>query len=283
MDFKTKLRQLRTEQKMTQQDLAEKLFVTPQAISRWENGDVEPSLTMLSTIAKLFNVSVDELFGGDTKNAEAISGTPATKEVVYVERVTKPVLAVCESCNKPIYEPQDIVRGSRRRGRSYTDFVICHTCDEEQREKAHANAVFQANARRVKSYWFGGLAAAVVLAIGLAITISMRDPVAITVASVIGLLFFPFVSCIVLDNNFIMEMSATVFDWGIVKMPGLIFSLDLDGIIWFLTVKLALMIISFIVGAAFFLAGISLGLALSVFVYPFALRKSIINPESTNE
>ena len=50
------IRRLRTEKQMTQKALADKLFVTAQAVSRWENGEVEPSLSTVTEIARIFNV-----------------------------------------------------------------------------------------------------------------------------------------------------------------------------------------------------------------------------------
>ena len=58
-----KIRELRTKNGMTQSDLAEKLFVTTQAVSRWEKGDVEPSLTTVKSISEIFGVSIDEIMG----------------------------------------------------------------------------------------------------------------------------------------------------------------------------------------------------------------------------
>jgi transcriptional regulator with XRE-family HTH domain len=49
----------RKEQNLKQKDLAEKLFVTSQAVSRWENGDVEPSISTLQSLSDIFNVSID--------------------------------------------------------------------------------------------------------------------------------------------------------------------------------------------------------------------------------
>lgn len=56
-----KIKELRVKSNMTQKDLAEILYVTPQAISRWENGKVEPSLATVVEIAKFFHVNTDEL------------------------------------------------------------------------------------------------------------------------------------------------------------------------------------------------------------------------------
>ena len=56
---------LRTQQKLSQGQLAEALDVSRQAISKWERGDGYPDITMLPTLANYFGVSVDELIGMD--------------------------------------------------------------------------------------------------------------------------------------------------------------------------------------------------------------------------
>ena len=48
---------------LSQEELADKLYVTRQALSKWENGTSVPSIDTLSQISKLFSVSVDELLG----------------------------------------------------------------------------------------------------------------------------------------------------------------------------------------------------------------------------
>ena len=50
---------------MSQSVLAKKLYVTPQAISRWENNLVEPSLSTVVELAKIFNVQTDYLLEMD--------------------------------------------------------------------------------------------------------------------------------------------------------------------------------------------------------------------------
>ena len=52
---------LRTGNKYTQEQLAEKLKVSPQAVSKWENGKAVPEVPMLCEISKLFNCSVDKI------------------------------------------------------------------------------------------------------------------------------------------------------------------------------------------------------------------------------
>ena len=63
--IKDKILELRKANEMTQQQLAEKLIVTPQAVSRWEKGETEPDADTLIKIAEIFNISLDELISGE--------------------------------------------------------------------------------------------------------------------------------------------------------------------------------------------------------------------------
>ena len=58
------IRRLRAEQHMTQEDLAEKLFVTRQTVSAWETGKAQPDLETLERIAVVLGVEVTELIYG---------------------------------------------------------------------------------------------------------------------------------------------------------------------------------------------------------------------------
>ena len=63
MEFCEKLQKLRSDEGMTQEELAEKLFVSRTAISKWESGRGYPSIDSLKAIAKHFHVTIDELIG----------------------------------------------------------------------------------------------------------------------------------------------------------------------------------------------------------------------------
>ncbi len=60
------IKRLRKERGLTQTEVAEKLFMSPQNISRVESGDGEPTVEMLMQISELFNVSIDTLVGRNT-------------------------------------------------------------------------------------------------------------------------------------------------------------------------------------------------------------------------
>ena len=63
MDTKDMIRRLRTEKGLSQDELAEKLFVTRQAVSRWENGETTPNTETLKQLSRLFDVSINTLLG----------------------------------------------------------------------------------------------------------------------------------------------------------------------------------------------------------------------------
>ena len=61
MEFNEKLQELRKQRGFTQEELAEKLYVSRTAISKWESGRGYPNIESLKAIAKFFSVTVDEL------------------------------------------------------------------------------------------------------------------------------------------------------------------------------------------------------------------------------
>lgn len=65
MEFNEKLQQLRKQNNLTQEQLAEQLYVSRSAISKWESGKGYPNIESLKCIAKLFSVSIDELLSGE--------------------------------------------------------------------------------------------------------------------------------------------------------------------------------------------------------------------------
>ncbi len=60
-----KIKKLRAERGFTQEELAELLYVTPQAISKWERGLGYPDISQIVPISKIFGISTDILLGAD--------------------------------------------------------------------------------------------------------------------------------------------------------------------------------------------------------------------------
>ena len=65
MEFKEKLQELRKQKGLTQEELAQALYVSRTAISKWESGRGYPNIDSLKAIAKFFAVTTDELLSGD--------------------------------------------------------------------------------------------------------------------------------------------------------------------------------------------------------------------------
>ena len=130
------IKRLRTEKGMTQKNLADKLFVSAQAVSRWENDEVEPSLGTIAEMAKIFEVSTDEILGvsahepkEEPKTEEPPKAEPQViveKEYVYKEP-PKQMLALCHQCNSPIYERSDIFREYGENGNR----ILCQKCHQK--------------------------------------------------------------------------------------------------------------------------------------------------------
>ena len=131
---------------------------------------------------------------------------------------------------------------------------------------------------RTHSFVWGGLACALSIGIGIFNAVNSQSWSNFIYFVVIGVLLFTMLSCMILCNNFIGSMVATVFSWGFVRMPGIIFSLSFDGCMFFISVKILFWIISTLISIAFGLLAVLLGMACSIFVYPFALYESYKDP-----
>ena len=88
LKFGSFIKELRKEKNMTQKELAEKIGLTDKAISKWERGLSFPDITMLSSLAKVFDVDVSEILNGE-RGKEKISKEDIKKKIEEaVEKVT---------------------------------------------------------------------------------------------------------------------------------------------------------------------------------------------------
>lgn len=82
MDTKNVIYELRTSKGMSQDELAEKVFVTRQAVSRWENGETTPSTETLKLLSELFEVSINTLLGAPRKLICQCCGMPMEDDII---------------------------------------------------------------------------------------------------------------------------------------------------------------------------------------------------------
>ena len=97
MSFSDNLKAIRKEKKMSQEELAEMLDVSRQAVSKWELGDGYPEAEKLLIIAGKLNVSLDTLMGTEIVNT-AVNKHNAPGQIT----ITSPYEGVIVRCNKVV-------------------------------------------------------------------------------------------------------------------------------------------------------------------------------------
>ncbi len=86
METKTILLELRTKHGFSQDQLAEKVFVTRQAVSRWETGETVPNTETLKLLSKLYDVSINTLLGSPMKLICQCCGMPLEDDNISKEK-----------------------------------------------------------------------------------------------------------------------------------------------------------------------------------------------------
>lgn len=86
METKNVILELRTKKGLSQDELAEKVMVTRQAVSRWENGETVPNTETLKLLSKEFNVTINTLLGAPRQLICQCCGMPLEDEIVSYDR-----------------------------------------------------------------------------------------------------------------------------------------------------------------------------------------------------
>lgn len=84
MTFGQKLKKLRTDGKLTQEQLADLIYVTRTAISKWETDKGYPSIDSLRAIADFFSVTIDELISDDDVENQKFLDKKAARRMYYI-------------------------------------------------------------------------------------------------------------------------------------------------------------------------------------------------------
>lgn len=91
MEFGEKLQELRKNRGLTQEELAESLYVSRTAISKWESGRGYPSIDSLKEISKYFSVTIDELLSG-----EKLISIAETEKKTAVQKLCRMILGIVD-------------------------------------------------------------------------------------------------------------------------------------------------------------------------------------------
>ena len=76
-----RIARLRKEKELTQNDIAEKLNVTYQAVSKWENDQASPDVDILIELSNIFDISLDELLGKEKPASTILQDKPSKKDI----------------------------------------------------------------------------------------------------------------------------------------------------------------------------------------------------------
>jgi len=271
---------------ITQKTLAESLNVTYQAVSRWENNSAEPDISTLKELATIFAISLDTLLSNVDSNKmpeekEALVVADEPKETSNAKPVEMHV-GSCTSCGNAVYEKEVYSKYPK---------LICKTCHQSMVDKAdHKKKIVQSGIgdKRRKAFWIAGIITGIIWLI-YAITISTSGlPFLKILSAVFGgfllsyFLFSP-IFVLVINNTFINDMMAGILDWGFVRMPGIIFTLDFDGLIFLIATKILLGVIGIFIAFLFGLLAVALGLPACWLAFPFSLLKSVREEKNTRD
>ena len=137
MDIKDVIFQLRTQKGLSQDELAEKLFVTRQAVSRWETGETTPNTETLKLLSAFFDVSINTLLGAPRQLVCQCCGMPLDDSTLSREPSGEFNEDYCKWC----YADGEFKYSSKEQ---LIDFCVAHMASEQwpaEQVRAHMEAV----------------------------------------------------------------------------------------------------------------------------------------------
>ena len=144
METKDIILELRTKNGLSQDELAGKIHVTRQAVSRWENGETAPNTETLKLLSKLFDVSINTLLGSPRKLICQCCGMPLDDTLISKENDGTFNEDYCKWC----YADGQFVYTSLE---ELTDFLVGHMSNENWPPE-QARAFFEAQLPKL-NHW----------------------------------------------------------------------------------------------------------------------------------
>lgn len=277
MSFGQKLKKLRLEANLTQKELGDKLNVSFQTVSKWENDTNEPDIKTLKDLSRIFEISYEYLL--DDNEVKPIE--PSTP---YNRDIQKPIY-FCNQCGAQIDDSTKIHQIQKTTVTGTTELVtICDDCfrknekeivDKKIKEKQaieRGKKLLKAHKRKVVLTW-SIIAAVVSFAIALLVCILNFKTcgiwITIFIPILIGYTVLAEIFCL-FTENWIFDVFTAFAGWSI-RFPGIIFTFDLDGFVFLFAMKILFAMIS--IGITVASLAISLGLSslCSIFTFPFVV------------
>ena len=288
MTFGQKIKKLRIEANLTQKDVAEKMNVSFQTVSKWESDLNEPDIYNIKELAKIFNCSVEYLFSDDED--KTIASKDEEKPIETIEKeVDSEVIVLpkkignCADCNKELFDGDLIHNVERKSNSGVKEMVtVCDSCfkkHEEEIRKRTAEVYKQtkeikgaSKVREDSKVLTWSIVIAIIGFVGVLIA-AIINYSTIGIGWTIGLpilaayILLADIYCI-FTGSWISDVFLSVASWSI-RFPGIIFSFDLDGLMFLIVMKILFWILGVAIGIGVFLLALFLSSIFSFICFPF--------------
>lgn len=277
---------------ITQQQLGERLNISAQAISKWEKDMSEPALATLRSLAEFYNVSVDELLDLESGFSDFVTNVNEEKgeEKSEEQKENEEIVGFCKICGITV---------KRENLGAKSPMVLCNTCHEmeetrkklieettrRKREIEQLQAENELKRKRKKARIHRALGMAVACIAATLFLILMIVNMASSFG--FGKLFFTFVgtyAVFAFVDCLFYECFVTdvIGDWfcKTIQFPGLIFTFDIDGILWLIGMKILFWFLGALFAVVVGAIGIIIGFVCAPFVFPYVTvreHRKIIN------
>ena len=146
MDSREILKNLREQHHLTQEQMAERLLVTRQAVSRWETGETQPNTDTLRLLSREFGVSINTLLGSPRVLVCQCCGMPLSEDGMISREpdgsFNEDYCMWCYTGGRFVYETKD----------SLLDFLLAHTPNTGNQPEAERRRSYDAYLSELK-HW----------------------------------------------------------------------------------------------------------------------------------
>lgn len=276
MTFGQKIKHLRTKSNLTQKELAEKMNVTFQTISKWESDTNEPDIESIRRLSNIFGCSIEYLFSEEIE--EEKKEEPATeeeavekedvKEQPVIEPEEKKEEQIGEPPAPPVEEKKEEVIPAEEKKEEIKETKSVQTPVVNKGKKTFS----QREDHKVLIWSIVACVVSFIISLVCFIVYRATVPTIWVVLSpfIISYAVLADVYCIFSDT-YISDVFVSVATKSI-KFPGLIFSWSIDGLMWLIGMKILFAILGFFVS----LAIISLAVFISAFLAVFSFIPILI-------
>lgn len=243
---------------LTQSQLAEQLFISPQAVSKWENDQSEPDLTTIKKLTEIFGITVDQFF---------------LEEKDLVREANEEELLLQENCVVCLnsFDESKLV--------NHQHSFICKDCFKEISDEEEMIISFENNKPnkkgkfelKPKTSFFVGLGLGLLMFVIFLLSYLAPSETEIKFSEhllmsiIFGILSITFITQMLYDSW--LKYFLMGFFGKTIGVPGLIFELSIDGFIWFIIVKVLLGLFVLAISLAVAALGILIAVVISPVTY----------------